>query len=293
MFSTYEVIACRGGFVLTLGLNTQIWMHSCWSHTSWRDCCKSCVFDTSEAIKQDGMHAHIRAKRMKLTARYSQLTFVSMQRKRKARHQRVQICLSWRLCFVFFTLLTSCSPNLCSGECSNIMYPLRSCPKVLLTLSRFCLSFSMARTLTCLYTPQPSRRGPECRSKVPSTHASNCRQKANVWKAYTDRSGRGTYHVSPTWAACSLVRNRSTATYRSGTCRGWRICVTCFVVQLLSTVTSQSGTCHVWTICLVCFVAQHFSNATFAGLLGSIQVQSTRTCLKERLEDQYRRLFAL
>ena len=74
MFSTYEVIACRGGFVLTLGLNTQIWMHSCWSHTSWRDCCKSCVFDTSEAIKQDGMHAHIRAKRMKLTARYSQLT---------------------------------------------------------------------------------------------------------------------------------------------------------------------------------------------------------------------------
>ena len=95
-----------------------------------------------------------------------------------------------------------------------------------------------------LIRPSPSqcsRRDPACSSKAPSIHASNCRQKANVSRTRVDQSGRGTYHVSPTWAVCSLVRNCSTATFQTGTCQGWRTCVVCSWVRHLSTVISRSG----------------------------------------------------
>ena len=55
--------------------------------------------------------------------------------------------------------------------------------------------------------------------KVLSTHASNYRQEANVWKPHADQSGPGARIVTPTRVTCALVRNTSTATCRSGTCR--------------------------------------------------------------------------
>ena len=46
--------------------------------------------------------------------------------------------------------------------------------------------------------PQRFRRDPECSSKVPLRHASNCRQKANVSRIRMAQSGLGTYRVSLT-----------------------------------------------------------------------------------------------
>ena len=66
------------------------------------------------------------------------------------------------------------------------------------------LPFNFSITRTLIYCPparalpQLSRRNPECRSKAPSTHASNCHQKANVPMVRMDLLRRGTCHISPT-----------------------------------------------------------------------------------------------
>ena len=76
------------------------------------------------------------------------------------------------------------------------MLPSPFAPTVILSLNSF---DGYGRTETFLSAPtQRSRRDPEFSSKVPLTHASNCRQKANVSTVRTDQSGRGTYRVSLT-----------------------------------------------------------------------------------------------
>ena len=148
---------------------------------------------------------------------------------------------------VFFLLFISILQNPCSGAFANEFLSM----EIALTLSHMNIGPpTIVRTQTCLSASPPthlqrSRRDLECSSKVPSISASNCRQKANVSMARTDQSGRGTYRVSPTWAACSLVRNSSTATSRSGMCRGWRICAVCSLVRHRSMGISRNGMCQV------------------------------------------------
>ena len=128
-----------------------------------------------------------------------------MQRQCEANHQHLQICLPSYLWVLFHMLLISIAPNTCSGACANThLYILNE------TVSHkpgpsHCHSFvqpaSIVSTQTSCSThpiPQPSRRSPECSSKLPLTHASNYRQKVNASTVRTDQSGRGTYRVSPT-----------------------------------------------------------------------------------------------
>ena len=69
-------------------------------------------------------------------------------------------------------------------------------------------------------THQHSRRAPKYSSKMPLTRASNCRQRAYARRVHTGQSPRGTCRGWLTWAACSLMQKSSTATSRSGMCRG-------------------------------------------------------------------------
>ena len=131
-----------------------------------------------------------------------------MQRESKAILQHSQICVSWQLWIVFSTLFISILPNSCIGACINTY--LRYCMDNTLTLFFLNLeSGTAALFLTSLtnensgliihpFPPQLFRRDPECSSKVPLTHASNCRLKANARRVCTDQLGRGTYRVSPT-----------------------------------------------------------------------------------------------
>ena len=151
-----------------------------------------------------------------------------VQKQIRVIHQYSQMSLPWHLRIILLVLFITASSYSCNGLCSstNLRYRhILSCyyiPRTLTqTLSSFVESIPRSLELWPSYPPlhQRSHRDLECSSKVPWTHASNCRQKANVLRVRTDQSGLGTYHVSPTWAACSLMLNCSTATSRGGTCR--------------------------------------------------------------------------
>ena len=127
-----------------------------------------------------------------------------MQRRSKTICKPAKNCLACDLWIVLFMLSFSISPNCCQGVCAKRYFQYEYRPEFVshFTGSGFCWNLHQ-RLEFGIYlsrppTPQHLRHDPKYNSKVPWTHASNCRQKANVLRVRTDQSGLGTYHVSLT-----------------------------------------------------------------------------------------------
>ena len=127
-----------------------------------------------------------------------------MRRRSQIICKHTKNCLAWDLWIVIFMLSFSISPNCCRGACAKRYFRYEYRPEFAshFTGSGFCWNLHQ-RLAFGIYlsrppTPQHLRRDRECSSKVPLTHASNCRQKENVSRVRMDLSGLGTYRVSPT-----------------------------------------------------------------------------------------------
>ena len=125
----------------------------------------------------------------------------------------LQIYLPWHPWSIWLILFTSIPTNSCTGVCAN-MQPNSKNHSTNISYRPWPLPsrhphsiVGKSDLLIRLPPPQRFRRIPESSSKVPLTHVSNSRQKGNVSKSRTGQSGRGTYRVSPTWAAFFLVPN--------------------------------------------------------------------------------------